>query len=136
MKAKVVWIENLQFLGVSPSGHSVVLDSPEGSNTAPSPMELILIALAGCTGMDVISILKKMKKEISKFEVSCEGERVENHPKIYKNINVNFYIEGNGIDEDSVKRAIELSKEKYCSVGIMLSKATQINYTFKINNKI
>lgn len=134
MKAKVVWTENLQFLGVSQSGHSVVMDSPEGTNTAPSPMELILIALAGCTGMDVVSILKKMKKEIKKFEVSCEGERAENHPKVYKKINVKYFIEGKEIDEESVQRAINLSKEKYCSVGVMLSKTAEINYTFKINN--
>lgn len=132
MKAKVLWTENLQFVGTSPSGHSIVLDSNSGTNTGPSPMELVLIALASCTGMDVVSILRKMKKNISKFEVSCEGERASEHPKVYKKINVHYYFEGNDLDEKSVRRAINLSKEKYCSVSVMLEKTAEINFTYEI----
>lgn len=132
MKAKVVWIDNFQFMGVSPSGHGIILDTPDKTSYGPSPMELVLIALAGCTGMDVISILEKMKKKVEKFEVSCEGERAEEHPRVYKKIKVHYYVEGKDIDDASVKRAIELSKEKYCSVSIMLSKAVEISFTYEI----
>lgn len=132
MKAKVVWIDDFQFMGVSPSGHGIVLDSPEKTSYGPSPMELVLIALGGCTGMDVISILEKMRKEVKKFEVVCEGERVEGHPRVYKKIKVHYLIEGKDIDEESVKRAIELSKEKYCSVSAMLSNSVEIIYTYEI----
>ncbi len=132
MKAKITWVKDLQFLGLSPSGHGIVVDSPEGTNTGPSPMELLLIALGGCTGMDVVSILKKMRKKISKFEITCEGEKAEQYPKVYKKINVHYYFEGNGLDEESIKRAIDLSKEKYCSVSAMLSKTAEINFTFEI----
>ncbi len=132
MKAKLIWVNDLQFLGVSPSGHGIAIDSPEGTNTAPSPMELLLIALGGCTGMDVVSILKKMRKKISKFEITCEGEKAEQYPKVYKKINVHYYFEGKGLDEESIKRAIDLSKEKYCSVYAMLSKTAEINFTFEI----
>lgn len=132
MKAKVVWVDDFQFMGVSPSGHGIILDSPEKTGYGPSPMELVLIALAGCTGMDVISILEKMKKNVKRFEVSCEGERAEEHPRVYKKIRVHYLIEGKDIDDASVKRAIELSKEKYCSVSIMLSKAAEISFTYEI----
>jgi putative redox protein len=134
MKAKVVWVEKRQFVGISPSGHGIVLDSPEETNNGPSPMELVLISLAGCTGMDVISILEKMKKKVESFEVSCEGERADTYPKVYKKIKVHYFIKGEDIDKESVERAIKLSKEKYCSVSAMLSNSVEIDFDYEILN--
>ncbi len=135
MKAKVIWVNKRQFVGISPSGHGIVIDSPEESNNGASPMELVLIALAGCTGMDVISILEKMKKKIESFEVTCEGERADKYPKVYEKIKVHYIIKGQEIDKDSVERAINLSKEKYCSVSAMLSNSVEIDFDYEILNE-
>lgn len=132
MKIKISWIEKLKFEGFSSSGHKVILDSLDNENSGPSPMEYFLFSLAGCSGMDIISILEKMKKKIEKFEIMCEGERRKECPRIFKKINIKYVIKGREIDEKSVQKAIELSKEKYCSVWNMISKLVEISYNFEI----
>ena len=134
-KAKVTWTSGMQFVGVADSNHSIVLDSTAdvgGSDTGARPYELFLIGLAGCTGMDVISILKKKKQEVTLFEVSVEAERSSDYPKVYKRIIVTYKVGGKNIDRAAVERAIELSETKYCASYATLSKAAEMSSNYEI----
>ena len=113
------------------SGHRIVVDTEEG-NAGARPMELLLVALAGCTGMDVISILRKKRQDIVNYEVHIHGLRAEEHPKVYKEITIEHILSGHNIQENAVQRAIQLSKEKYCGVGNTLDKTANITQTFTI----
>ncbi len=131
--ARIKWIENLKFIAKGNSEHSIILDTKKefgGENSAPSPMEYILFGLGGCTGMDVVSILKKMNYKIDEFYIDIEAERKEEHPKIYKNIKITYNVKGD-IPLEKIEHAVKLSQEKYCSVSAMLSKATKIVYEIK-----
>ena len=94
--------------------------------TGPSPMELVLVSLGGCTAMDVISILEKKRQEVTNFEILLHANRSSEHPKVFTEITIEFVVTGHGIDEEAVKRAVELSESKYCSVSAMLSKTANI----------
>jgi len=131
MEAKVTWQkEGLRFVGHIDGSPDVIMDGENG----PTPMELVLMALGGCTGMDVISILQKMRQDVKDFEVNLSAERAQEHPKIFTRINLEYVVYGSNIEENSLKRAIELSQEKYCGVGNMLKKAAEITYSWKIVN--
>ena len=132
--AKVVWKEGLAFEGIGGSGFTVSLDTlaEEGGGTGFSPMEVLLVSLAGCTAMDVISILKKKRQDVTGFEVRAHGLRADDHPKIYTDITLEYVVRGHGVDPKAVERAIELSETKYCSVAGMLKKAANITTTFRI----
>lgn len=134
--AKVRFVDGMQFVGVADSGHAVVLDAVEdvgGHNTGPHPMELLLIALGGCTGMDVVSILRKMQVSFTRFEMEINGEqRTEEYPKYYKKIRVLYKIWGD-VHEEKLKRAIELSLEKYCSVSNTMKPKAEVIYEYQIN---
>lgn len=135
LEALVRWTNGMQFLGQSGSNHAVVMDTKAdhgGANTAPTPMELVLIALAGCTGMDVVSLLKKMRADFSRFEIKVKGERREEHPKTFTRIDLEYVVYGKDVNEQAVKRAIELSQEKYCSVSALLKPNCPVNYTYQI----
>ncbi len=113
------------------SGHRIVVDTEEG-NAGARPMELLLVALAGCTGMDVISILRKKRQDITDYEVYIHGLRAEEHPKVYKEITIEHIFSGHNIQENAVQRALQLSQEKYCGVGNTLDKTAHITHTFTI----
>ncbi len=133
--AKVTLVDGMQFVGSADSGHAVVMDAAPtvgGSNTGSSPMELLLMAFGGCSGMDVISILRKKKQHVSKLELNVKGEQAKDHPHIYTSIHIEYVITGKDISEDAVKRAIELSLEKYCSVGATLGRAAKITHSYKV----
>lgn len=133
-KAKVRWVEGLQFVGSPPSNHAITLDGSEkggGADSAIHPGELLLVALAGCTGMDVISILKKMHLEVKEFEVRVEAEAAEEHPKAWKKIHLTYYLVGEKIPEDKLKHAIELSQNKYCSVSATLRTPVEVTYSYQ-----
>ncbi len=132
--AKVVWKEGLAFEGIGGSGFTVSLDTlaEEGGGTGFSPMEVLLVSLAGCTAMDVISILKKKRQDVTSFEVRAHGLRADDHPKIYTDITLEYVVRGHGVDPKAIERAIELSETKYCSVAGMLKKAANITTTFRI----
>lgn len=135
MEATVRWIEGLQFVGVSGSSHSVVLDTDTehgGRDTAATPMELVLIALGGCTGMDVVSLLRKMRVNFHNLEIRVKGDRREEHPRIFTSIELEYVVYGTGIDRDAVKRAIELSQQKYCSVSALIQPACPVQWSFQI----
>ena len=134
-KALVKHINGVTFLGKSDSNHWVTMDGPEsfgGSDAGTRPKELLLIALGGCTGSDVITILQKKKVQISNFEMNISADVAEEHPQVFTKINVEYVFHGKDIQEKDVERAIELSQTKYCSVTHMLNKAMQITHSFKI----
>lgn len=125
---------NLRFVARSGSGHSLVLDDGRG-DTGPRPAELIPMALAGCTAMDVISILRKKRQELTRYEVRAEGVQMDDHPNAFTRIDVLHVVEGPAIDVDALRRAIELSATKYCSVGATLSSGiTEIHHAYLVRD--
>ena len=127
----IKWDQGLSFDGRSGSGHTLRLDG-KGNVTGFSPMELLLMGLAGCTGMDVIDILRKKQQAVSAFEVKVSGIQCKEHPKVYTDIEIEYVVRGQNIDPKAVERAIELSQTKYCSAQAMLSKAAKIRSTYRI----
>ena len=136
MKAKIKWVEAVTFVGESGSGHSVLMDGPPdlgGRNLGVRPMEMILLGLGGCTSFDVMHILKKARQPVADCVVELEAERAEIEPKVFTRIHVHFILSGEGLKESQVKRAVELSAEKYCSASIMLAQAgVEITHDYEI----
>lgn len=133
--ANVTLRDGMSFTGSADSGFTVDLGaSPAvgGSDDGFRPMELMLISLAGCTAMDVISILRKKRQEVSHFEVNVQAERAPDHPKVYTDVLLTYIVHGEDIDEAAVERSIELSVTKYCSAHAMLSQATPIRHRYEI----
>ena len=131
----LTWLEGMSFKSTQ-HGHDIIIDADEkvgGTDKGSRPKVLLLTALAGCTGMDVVSILNKMKVTDYKLEISVDGELTEEHPKIYHSITVTYDFIGNQLPEDKIKRAVELSETKYCGVSAMLRKASQITNIIRIN---
>jgi putative redox protein len=134
----VKWKDKMSFIS-EVDDHFLQIDTkPEngGENSGPRPKPLILTALGGCTAMDVVSILKKMRVEYDSFNVKVEGELTEEHPRQYLEITVTYEIYGSNISAESVKRAVSLSEERYCGVSAMLRKALKINSLISINNQL
>lgn len=135
MKARVKWVEDVQFVAESGSGHSVVIDGPEdagGHGTGIRPMELLLLGMGGCTSIDVIEILKKSRQDIRDCVVHIEAKRSEEMPKVFTGIHVHYTITGKAIKAKFVERAIQLSTEKYCSASIMMGKTAEITHDYEI----
>lgn len=135
MKARVLWVEKVKFLAESGSGHSVVMDGPPengGQNVGVRPMEMLLMGMGGCTAVDVVHILKKGRHDVRGCELSLEAERAETDPKVFTRITIHYKVSGKGLSEGAVKRAIDLSAEKYCSASIMLGKSAQIAHNYEI----
>ncbi len=134
MDAKVIWQGGMQFVGSSESGHEVTLAAK--GEEGIGPMEMVLTALAGCTSMDVISILEKKKQKVTSFEVHTHGERAADHPKVFTSLNVHYIVRGEGIDPAAVERAIELSETKYCPVGNMLGRIAPLTHSYEIVEEV
>ncbi|NTU42575.1 MAG: OsmC family protein [Nitrospirales bacterium] len=135
LAAKVKWTDGLQFVGQSGSGHAIVMDGyPEvgGANTGMRPMELLLTGPSGCSGMDVASILTKKRLHVTGIEINVKGNQATDYPKKYTDIEIEFVITGKGLTDEPVKKAIDISMEKYCSVKASLEGTAKINYTYKI----
>ena len=135
MNARAIWKNGLTFTGTADTGFSLPLGadpSVGGDDDGFRPMELIAIGLAGCTAMDVISILRKKRQEITDFEVRVQADRASDYPRVFTVIQITYEITGHEVQESAVKRAIELSEEKYCPAHAMLRKAALINCTYKI----
>jgi putative redox protein len=130
--ARVQWIGKEQFVAQSPSGHLSTLDSDRSSNTAPGPMELLLMALGACTATDVVAILAKKRQKLESLEVTVSGERALEPPAVWTKLEIVYKLRGQ-LEEQAVKRAIDLSEEKYCSVAAMLRKTASITFRFEIN---
>jgi putative redox protein len=129
--AKVRWIGAEQFVAVGPSGHAVPLDSDRQSNTAPGPMELLLLALGSCTATDVVSILKKKRQKLKALEIQVSGERAPKPPMVWVKLELVYRLRGK-LDDKAVRDAIELSENKYCSVAAMLKKTAPITFRYEI----
>ena len=135
MKARVKWVEQATFLGESGSGHAVVMDGPPdhgGRNLGVRPMEMLLLGLGGCTMFDVMMILGKARQDVRDCIVELDAERSDEEPKVFTKIHAHFRVIGKGLKEDRVKRAIELSSEKYCSASIMLGAMAEITHDYEI----
>ena len=131
-KAVVEWKGADLFVGRTPSGHSILLDTDHARNSAPTPMELLLIALGACTSVDVLSILRKKREVVSAYRVEVQGERRAEHPRSYKRMQVHHIVTGRNISEQSVAQAIRLSEEKYCSVAATFRSTAEIVSSFAI----
>jgi putative redox protein len=129
--ASIQWIGEEKFVATSPSGHAITIDSDRTSNKAPGPMELVLMALGACTGTDVVSILKKKRQKLESLEVICSGERASEPPTVWIKLEILYRLRG-VLDEAAVKRAIELSEQKYCSVSAMLQKTAKLTWRHEI----
>ena len=136
MKATINWKEEATFSGETGSGHTIIMDGPPdhgGRNLGARPMEMMLLGLGGCTTFDVMHILKKSRQEVTDCQVELEAERAEKEPKVFTRIHVHFIVTGNDLKEKHVKRAVELSAEKYCSASIMLARAgVEITHDYEI----
>jgi putative redox protein len=135
MTAQATLEMGMRFDAESGSGHHVTLDAAEhggGQNAGFRPMELLLVGLAGCTGMDVISILRKKREPVTGYEVHVRGVRAEEHPMVFVEITVEHEVFGHHIQPEAVARAIELSEERYCGAGAMLGKVAHLTHTYRI----
>jgi putative redox protein len=131
-KAVINFTQEDLFLGVTPSQHEIKIDTNSQRGSAASPMELLLVALGSCTAVDVISILKKKREQVSAYRVEVRGERRDEHPRSYKRMEVHHVVTGREISERAVAQAIELSETKYCSVAATLRPTAEIVSTFEI----
>lgn len=135
MKARAKWVEGMAFMGEAGSGHAVIMDgAPEygGRNIGIRPMEMLLIGLAGCTGFDVVQILKKGREPVTGCEVEVEAERAETDPKVFTRLHLTYRVSGPGLSHAKAERAVTLSKEKYCSASIMLGATAEISYSLEV----
>jgi putative redox protein len=129
--ASIKWIGEEKFVATSPSGHAIAIDSDRSSNKAAGPMELVLMALGACTATDVVSILKKKRQKLESLEVICSGQRAPEPPTVWIKLEILYRLRGS-LDEVAVKRAIELSETKYCSVSAMLQKTAKLTWRHEI----
>ena len=135
MNISVKWIDGLLMVGKSDSGHAIVMDGPPvigGENLGVRPMEMLLLGMAGCTMIDVVSTLKKMREDIVDCQTQVSAERVEEYPKVFTNIHVHFILRGKQLNPSKVDKAIKLSSEKYCSASIMIGKTAIITHDYEI----
>ncbi|OYT62432.1 osmotically inducible protein OsmC [Thermoplasmatales archaeon ex4484_30] len=135
MEVQIRQVEGLTFVAKGESNHWVTIDGPKeffGSEAAPRPMELLLIALGSCTASDVASILRKKRVDLTSFEVSIKGERSKEHPKVFTKIFIEYIFQGNNLQKEHLERAIELSQNKYCPISSMLRKAVEIKYSYRV----
>ena len=132
IKAKLEWREKMQFVGQAGDSPSVFIDTNDGK-TGPTPMEMVLMGVAGCTAIDVIHIMKRRRAEVTGFQVNVTGERAEDHPKRYTRILIEYVLEGKGITSKEVERAIKLSTTKYCSATASMN--AQVETSYRIADK-
>ena len=130
------WAANRQFVGWDEAGHGVVMDAQtgyKGEGTGPRPVELVLYGLAGCTGMDVISVLQKKRMDVRGLQINVQGrQREDDYPHYYEDIQVEYVVTGRGVTEAAVERAIQLSEEKYCSVKGMFGPQVHVATSYRV----
>tara|TARA_B100000497_G_scaffold103229_1_gene118157 strand:- start:86 stop:499 length:414 start_codon:yes stop_codon:yes gene_type:complete len=135
MNISVNWVDGLLMVGKSDSGHTITMDGPPesgGENLGVRPMEMLLLGAAGCTMIDVVTTLKKMRQDLSHCETKINAERATDHPKVFTDIHIQFIVKGKDLDAKKVDKAITLSAEKYCSASIMLGETATITHDFEI----
>jgi len=137
MKARIKRIEGLTFAAKGDTGHWHIADTSSrngGNEGAATPMEMVLFSLATCTGMDVLSILKKMRVDLKDFEILVDAERAEEHPKVYTDIHLTYRFFGDAVEKEKAEKAVELSQERYCSVSAMLRHSVNITSSVEIHS--
>ena len=135
MNLSVNWVDGMLMVGKSHSGHSITMDGPieiGGENLGVRPMEMLLLGVAGCTMIDVVTTLQKMRQDLSHCETKISAERANEHPKVFTDIHIKFIVKGKDLDSKKVDKAISLSAEKYCSASIMLGKTANITHDFEV----
>ena len=132
MQASVSWLEDDCFVGLTPSGKRVVLDCAGAQASAPSPMEMVLVSLGSCSSVDVVSILKKARQQVTGCEVKITAQRADEAPRVFTAIHLHFIVSGENISSRHVERAVALSADKYCSVAKMLEGRVTISHSFDI----
>ena len=135
MNLSVNWVDGMLMVGKSHSGHSITMDGPieiGGENLGVRPMEMLLLGVAGCTMIDVVTTLKKMRQDLSHLETKINAERATDHPKVFTDVHIQFILKGQNLDEKKVDKAITLSAEKYCSASIMLGETATITHDFEV----
>ena len=135
MNISVNWVDGLLMVGKSDSGHTITMDGPPesgGENLGVRPMEMLLLGVAGCTMIDVVTTLKKMRQDLSHLETKINAKRATDHPKVFTDIHIQFILKGQDLDEKKVDKAITLSAEKYCSASIMLGETATITHDFEV----
>ncbi|MDC1386915.1 OsmC family protein [Candidatus Thioglobus sp.] len=135
MNLSVNWVDGMLMVGKSHSGHSITMDGPieiGGENLGVRPMEMLLLGVAGCTMIDVVTTLQKMRQDLSHCETKISAERANEHPKVFTDIHIHFIVKGKDLDSKKVDKAITLSAEKYCSASIMLGKTANITHDFEV----
>ena len=136
MKTVVKWVDGMMMVGESASGHAVVMDGPRdlgGKNLGVRPMEMLLLGMGGCTTIDVVSTLKKMRETVHNCHAEINAQRADDHPKVFTKIHIHFVLKGTDLNEKKVDKAIRLSADKYCSASIMLGKVAEITHDFIIH---
>jgi putative redox protein len=131
-KATVSYAGDEFFIGTPPSGHAQVIDTKGDRRAAPTPLEMLLVAVAGCTAADVISILLKKRQDVTDYHVEIEGTRAEDHPRKFTAFHINHIVHGRNVSEKAVADAIELSDTKYCSVAATVRPTAEITTSFEI----
>ena len=135
MNISVKWIDSMLMVGKSDSGHAIVMDGPPeigGENLGVRPMEMLLLGMTGCTVIDVVSTLKKMREDVVDCQTQVSADRSEEYPKVFTNIHVHFVLRGKQLNPLKVDKAIKLSAEKYCSASIMIGKTAIITHDYEI----
>ena len=135
MNISVKWIDGMLMVGKSDSGHAIVMDGPPeigGENLGVRPMEMLLLGMAGCTMIDVVNTLKKMREDVVDCQTQVSADRSEEYPKVFTNIHVHFVLKGKQLNPSKVDKAIKLSAEKYCSASIMIGKTAIITHDYEI----
>jgi putative redox protein len=137
MKSTITWVKDKTFTGQTESGHSIVIGTADGSAPKPGPsaMELMLMGAGTCSAWDVVEILRKSRQEIDDVIVELDADRAEDPPKVFTRIHLHFVVRGRDLAEDRVRRAIELSVEKYCSALTMLEKTAEVSFDFDLQNR-
>lgn len=136
MEAKVTWKEDLTFIGTADSGFNIQIDTKKaagGNDSGLTPMELLAIGVAGCTAMDVISILTKKRQDVTQFEVQVHAQRADDYPKKFTAMNIEYVVTGKQVDPEALARAVELSEEKYCSAIASLRGNVEFTHTLTIH---
>jgi len=132
---RVKWVDGMRFVATDSLGHSIVMDASKqagGEGSGFTPLQLLLVALGGCTGIDIVDIMRKQRQHVDDLEMLVSGERVKEPPRVYSNIHVEYRVKGKDIKEKAVKRAIRLSEDKYCSVGAMLKAKANVTSNYII----
>jgi putative redox protein len=130
---KVKWVDGMRFVAYDAKGHSVTMDSSKehgGEGSAFSPIQLLLAALGGCTGMDVVGILQKQRQKLTGLEIHVSGERAAEHPRVYSKVHVEYRFTGEDLKEKFVQSAIQLSEDAYCSVGATVKKTAKLSHNY------